>query len=338
MDERFNRLSEEERGKLKRQAKPDWISPMLATLSDEPFSDDNWLFERKLDGYRCLAHCKRGKLQLLSRNHLDFNTPYPELAETLAAQPVKNYIADGEIVAFRGALTSFSRLQARAGIHDPGQARASGIAVYYYLFDLLWLEGYRLTALPLRARKRLLKATFLFHDPLRYTAHRNGAGEAYQREACRKGWEGVIGKQAASRYVEKRARQWLKLKCINRQEFVIGGYTEPRGSREGFGALLIGYYDKGNLRYAGKVGTGFDERQLRELHGKLSDSERKEAAFSDRNVSARGVHWVRPSFVAEIAFTEWTDDGRLRHPRFIELREDKPARKVVREHTDPNPR
>ncbi|MGH8162220.1 MAG: non-homologous end-joining DNA ligase, partial [Gammaproteobacteria bacterium] len=204
-------------------------------------------------------------------------------------------------------------------------------AVYYYLFDLLYFDGYRLTRLPLRARKRLLKAAFQFHDPLRYTAHRNGAGEDYHRAACRKGWEGVIGKRAAGTYETRRSRQWLKLKCSRQQEFVIGGWTDPKGERKGFGALLLGYYENGDLRYAGRVGTGFDDRQLHRMHEDLSDLERKSAAFADRDLSSRGVHWVRPTRVAEIAFTEWTDDGRLRHPRFLGLREDKPARKAVRE-------
>jgi DNA ligase D-like protein (predicted ligase) len=331
MNKLLARLDEADRNKLERQTKPQWIAPMLATLTEARFSDKHWLFERKFDGIRCLAYCTEGEISLFSRNRKRLDRTYPELLEALAGQNPANYVLDGEIVAFLGALTSFSRLQQRSGIHDPDEAYASGIAVYYYLFDILWLDDCRLTALPLRARKSTLKDAFQFHDPLRYATHRNGAGEALHREACRKGWEGIIGKRSSAGYVGKRSREWLKLKCVNQQEFVIGGYTDPEGERTGFGALLLGYYEHDALRYAGKVGTGFDERQLNALHDKFLKVKRTSTAFVDKQLPTRGVHWVKPNLVAEIGFTEWTDDGRLRHPRFLGLREDKSARKVVRE-------
>jgi DNA ligase D-like protein (predicted ligase) len=238
---------------------------------------------------------------------------------------------DGEVVAFEGAVTSFSRLQRRMQTRDPDQARGSGVAVYYYVFDVLQVDGYDVTALPLRARKRVLRALLSFGDPLRFTPHRNTEGERFYEQACRKRWEGVIAKRAESTYVHRRSPDWLKFKCVNSQEFVVGGFTEPTGSRNEFGALLIGYWDGGgDLRYAGKVGTGFDERTLRDLGERLRRLERAASPFVDR-APARTVHWVRPRLVCEVGFTEWTRDGRLRHPRFMGLRRDKPSREVVRE-------
>jgi DNA ligase D-like protein (predicted ligase) len=332
MDETlFARLDADERDKLQPRPPPKWITPMLATLVDQPFSNDDWLFERKLDGIRCLAWAGNGQPALLSRSRQRLDDTYPELVEALAVQSAGDLIVDGEIVAFRGNQTSFSRLQQRSGIHDAEAARASGVAVYYYLFDLLYAGGCQLTALPLRARKRLLKEVLGFSDPLRLTPHRNGAGEAAYHQACHRGWEGVIAKQAVSAYVGRRSRQWLKFKCVCQSEFVIGGYTDPAGSRTGFGALLLGYYADDDLRYAGRVGTGFDHRLLRELGDQLAAIEQRQPAFDDPGPARSGVHWVQPKLIAEIGFTEWTDDNRLRHPRFLGLRHDKPARKVVRE-------
>jgi DNA ligase D-like protein (predicted ligase) len=332
MDETlFARLDADERNKLTSRGQPEWMAPMLATLVDEPFSNDDWLFERKFDGIRGLAWCRDGQPTLLSRNRQRLDDTYPELVDALAAQATGDIIVDGEIVAFRGNQTSFSRLQQRSGIHDAEAARASGVAVYYYLFDLLYAGGCQLTALPLRTRKRLLKEVVGFTDPLRLTPHRNGAGEAIYREACNRGWEGVIAKQAASAYVGKRSRQWLKFKCVCQSEFVIGGYTDPAGARTGFGALLLGYYADGDLRYAGRVGTGFDNHLLDELGGELAAMEQRRPVFADSDIARSGVHWVQPKLVAEVGFTEWTDDNRLRHPRFLGLRDDKPARKVRRE-------
>jgi DNA ligase D-like protein (predicted ligase) len=332
MDETlFARLNTNQRDKLQARAQPAWIAPMLATLVDQPFSNDDWLFERKLDGIRCLAWCRDGQPTLLSRNRQRLDDTYPELIDALAAQKTGDIILDGEIVAFRGNQTSFSRLQQRSGIHDAEVARASAVAVYYYLFDLLYAGGCQLTSLPLRARKRLLKEVVKFADPLRLTPHRNGAGEAAYHQACHRGWEGVIAKQAVSAYVGKRSRQWLKFKCVCQSEFVLGGYTDPAGSRTGFGALLLGYYADGDLRYAGRVGTGFDDRLLHDLGAKLATMEQRQPPFADRGLARSGVHWVQPKLVAEIGFTEWTDEGRLRHPRFLGLRHDKPARKVRRE-------
>jgi DNA ligase D-like protein (predicted ligase) len=305
---------------------------MLATLSDDPFSDDAWIYERKLDGVRGLAFRHRRRVRLLSRNRQALDATYPELVEALAAQACDDFIVDGEIVAFQGRTTSFSRLQGRMQIQDPDAARRSGIAVYYYLFDVLHLAGHDVTHLPLRARKALLKRALRFRDPLRFTRHRNGAGLDYLRAACRKGWEGLIVKRATSVYAHRRSTDWLKFKCTRGQEFVVGGFTEPRGDRQGFGALLIGYYARGRLRYAGKVGTGYDDRTLRQLGERLARLERKTSPFTaDDGLPRKAVHWVTPKLVAQVGFTEWTDDARLRHPRFLGLRRDKRPDAVVRE-------
>ncbi len=325
-------LDDDERAELVKTAIPAWTAPMLATLTHDYFSDAGWIYERKLDGERCLVFRDGRRLQILSRNRRELNDTYPELASALADALPSRCVVDGEVVAFDGRVTSFSRLQRRIGISDPEQARASGVKVYLYLFDILHLEGYDVTRVPLRRRKQLLKGAVSFAGPLRYTAHRNEDGEAYHAEACRKGWEGIIAKDAGGRYVHGRSRRWLKFKCGNRQELVIGGYTEPSGSRQGFGALLLGYYDDGALRYAGRVGTGFDDAMLEDLHERLNSMTRRSCPFADcAEASGRGVHWVTPRLVGEVGFTEWTDDGRLRHPRFLGLREDKRAKDVVRE-------
>jgi DNA ligase D-like protein (predicted ligase) len=304
---------------------------MLATLVSEPISRENWIFEPKLDGERCLTFRSNKTPRLLSRNKKVLNETYPELVAPLASQEAENYITDGEIVAFKGDITSFSQLQRRMQVRNPDQARRVGVEVFYYLFDLIYLDGYDLRQVPLVHRKALLKEAFEFRDPLRYTEHREHDGEAYYREACRKGLEGVIAKHADSIYVSKRSRDWLKFKCWEEQEFVIGGFTDPKGGRVGFGALLLGYYEGGRLRYAGKVGTGFDTGLLVSLARKLSSLEIKHSPFAEEVKAGKGVHWVRPELVAQVSFTQWTRDGRLRHPRFLGIRRDKDPREVVRE-------
>lgn len=204
--------------------------------------------------------------------------------------------------------------------------------MFLYVFDILWLEGHDVRQLPLRTRKRLLKAALQFHGPVRWTQYRNRDGETFFKEACRKGWEGLIAKRADSPYVATRSRDWLKFKCEHGQELVIGGYTEPRGSRVEFGALLLGYYRDNRLEYAGKVGTGFDTDTLHELGAQMRALRRTDAPFADPlSIKERQVTWIEPKLVAEVGFTEWTRDGRLRHPRFQGLRDDKAASEVVRE-------
>jgi bifunctional non-homologous end joining protein LigD len=297
------------------------MEPMKAVLTDERFSDPDWIFERKLDGIRCLAYKAEREVRLRSRNDLSLNGRFPEIVAALEADPVQDVVLDGEIVAFDGAQTSFARLQQR------GLRRARA---FYYVFDILRADGADVTGEPLRARKALLRRTLVFEDPVRMTVHRNRDGEAFFAEACRKRWEGLIAKRADAPYTHGRSRDWLKFKCSAQQELVIGGFTAPRGSRTDLGALLLGYYDGGDLRYAGKVGTGFTRATLRDLAARLEPLRRERSPFADA-VRERTATWVEPRLVAEIGFSEWTRDGRLRHPRFLGLREDKPAREVMRE-------
>lgn len=304
--------------------------PMKARLHDAPFDDPGWVFERKLDGIRAIVRREGARATLTSRTGRDLSGAYPELVEALAAEPAERFVADGEVVAFDGSRTSFEKLQGRMGIHDPRLARLTGIPVYLYLFDLLEIDGRDITSLPLRTRKAALRDLLAFAEPLRYTPHRNERGVAFFREACAKGWEGLIAKRADSPYAPTRSRDWLKLKCAFEQELVIGGFTPPRGSRKRFGALLVGYYEGGELRYAGKVGTGFDQRTLERLGDRLEALEVSASPFA-RDGLPREARWVEPRLVGQFGFAEWTRDGKLRHPRFLGLREDKRPEEVVRE-------
>ena len=304
---------------------------MLATLSHAAFSRRGWLFEPKLDGVRCLALRSGGDIQLLSRNQKRLNEKYPELVEAFRGQPSDAFAVDGEIVTFEGAVTSFAKLQQRMQLQRPPEELRRRIPVWFYAFDLLHLKGKDTRQLPLRERKALLAKALTFKDPLRFSEYRETSGEPYYREACRKRWEGIIAKDGDSVYASGRSANWLKFKCINEQEFVIGGYTDPKGSRAGFGALLVGYYEAGKLQFAGKVGTGYDDATLHSLHSKLSRLETKAPPFSSNDLPGRGVHWVTPKLVAQVAFGEWTRDGKLRQPRFLGLRFDKEAIEVVRE-------
>jgi bifunctional non-homologous end joining protein LigD len=248
---------------------------------------------------------------------------YPELAMALEAQTCRDFVVDGEVVAFGApGVTSFSRLQRRG---------REQVAIYLYVFDALRLDERDVRDLPLRKRKSELRHALSFGGRVRFSRHVNEHGERLFREACRRGLEGVIAKRADSPYRATRSSDWRKLKCHAEQELVIGGYTAPQGSRTDFGALLVGYYEDGRLRYAGKVGTGFDQATLHELGARLRELERDDPPFVDVHPTPRGTHWIEPEPVAQIGFTEWTRDGRLRHPRFLGLRTDKPARDVVRE-------
>jgi DNA ligase D-like protein (predicted ligase) len=314
------------------QGEPDWLEPELATLTQERFSDPAWLYERKFDGERCLAYSGGGRLRLLTRNQQPVSGTYPELAAALAAQERRDFVVDGEVVAFERDATSFSRLQQRLGQHDPGPGLIAAVPVYFYLFDVLWADGQDVRPRPLSERKELLASLLSFGDPLRFTEHRTQDGEAYYREACARGWEGLVVKRGDAPYRAGRSRDWLKFKCQNAQEFVIGGFTDPKGSRTGLGALLIGYYDAdGKLVYAGKVGTGFSVATLGRLTSALAGLGRSSPPFDRGSVPRSGVHWVTPKLVGQVAFSEWTPAGQLRHPRFEGLRRDKEAASVVRE-------
>jgi len=314
---------------------PGWLDPELATLTRDRFSDPAWIFERKLDGERCLAFVGGGDVRLMTRNEHSISSTFPEIADALAAQHLgDDFVVDGEIVAFDRDQTKFGLLQHRLGVIKPAANLLAQVPAYYYLFDVLWAGGRDVRPQPLLDRKKILRGLLSFDDPLRFTEHRDTEGEAYYREACAKRWEGLIAKRADSRYRSGRTKDWLKFKCESGQEFVIGGFTDPQRSRVGFGALLLGYYDPGGrLVYAGKVGTGFTNQMLRSLHDRLAAIERPRSPFAAGPLprSPSGVHWVEPRLVGEVGFSEWTSAGELRHPRFQGLRDDKEACEVVRE-------
>ena len=327
MSDPFHGLPADERRLLRRAPVPSFVPPMKAVLTDARFTDPAWIFERKLDGVRCVALKSGGRVRLLSRNELSLNGRYPEVAAALEGDAADDLVVDGEVVAFAGRNTSFARLARR------GHER---VAIYLYAFDVMHLAGHDTRALPLHARKRLLRRSLGWRGPLRLTPYRRRDGEALYEEACRRGWEGLIAKRLDSRYSGVRSRDWLKLKCAAEQELVVGGYTEPKGSREELGALLVGHFEGPRLRYAGKVGTGFDRETLRDLAARLRPLRRATSPFADERIpGVRSITWVEPRLVVQVGFSEWTGDGRLRHPRFLGVREDKDAREVVRERAAP---
>lgn len=309
--------------------------PALATLRRERFWEPGWIYERKLDGQRVLAVRDGSDARLYSRSGRDVTVAFPEVAEALAEQGSSAFVVDGEVVAFEGSRTSFARLQPRIHVSDPEKARRSGVSVYYYVFDVLEADGQDLRGEPLLERKRHLRTLLRWHDPLRSTPHRVRAGDEWFSEICGRGWEGLIAKRDDAPYPDGRTTSWLKFKCEAGQELVVVGWTDPEGSREALGALLLGYHDhaggRDDLVYAGKVGTGFSREVLRDLHRRLSRLELKESPCTRGRLPSKGVHWARPRLVAEVAFTEWTSAGQLRHPRYLGLRTDKDADDVVRE-------
>ena len=316
--------------KARKAPLPKTIKPQLATLVDEPPAGDEWLHEIKLDGYRIMAEIRNGRVILRTRTGKDWTGKFPALAEALQSFPVKQAILDGEIVVLRpDGTTDFQALQ------EFLQGDRTGNPVYY-LFDLLYCDGYDLTRTSLLERKNLLQSLLAQMAPretIRFCDHiKSGGGKVY-RNACLLSAEGIVSKLAGAGYEQKRSRNWLKTKCLLRQEMVIGGWTDPGGSRIGFGALLLGYYEDGDLIYAGKVGTGFNRKILRELSSMLDGRGRHDSPFRNppSGADARGSHWVKPELVAEVEFREWTRENILRQASFKGLREDKSPGKIVRE-------
>jgi bifunctional non-homologous end joining protein LigD len=290
---------------------------MKAVLTPDRPSGEGWVFERKLDGIRCLAVKDGGRTRLFSRNELSLDDRYPPIAAALDRDPAGGFVLDGEAVAFVGGRDRFGG--------------GDGAELFYYVFDVLVANGQDVRAEPLEERRSILESVLDWKDPLRITEQLTGDGAALLEEACRDGWEGLIAKRLGTPYVSTRSRDWLKLKCTRAQELVIGGFTAPRGSRTDLGALLVGYFDGDRLRYAGKVGTGFSHATLKELAGQLAPLTRDTSPFEPEKGIPRTATWVEPELVAQIAFMEWTGDGRLRHPSFLGMRIDKPAREVTRE-------
>jgi bifunctional non-homologous end joining protein LigD len=296
------------------------VSPMLATLVDEPFNTPNWIYEEKYDGVRMLAYKQGEKVTLISRNAIDRTARYPAIATAIGKLKAETVLLDGEIAVFnKKHVSSFQALQQGKG--EP----------VYAVFDCLYRDGEDLRRRPLSERhKQLEEVIGGAKEPLLISARVADDGIKAFQIASKRGYEGIVAKNLASPYVEKRSSNWLKVKAHKEEEFVIGGYTPPAGSRKYFGALLIGVYDGDKLKYAGKVGTGFDEKSLAELFKKFAPLKRAKSPFAE-DVREKGATFVTPKLVAQLSFTEWTSDGKLRHPVFLGLRDDKKAREVTRE-------
>ncbi|WP_101676088.1 DNA ligase D [Alloalcanivorax mobilis] len=304
------------------------LSPQLATLSDT-LPEGDWFYEIKFDGYRLLAHLDQGQVRLITRNGKDWSDRFPELSKALAALPIDQAVLDGEVVALLpDGISSFRHLQ-------EALSRGDTDALIYQVFDLPVLGGQDLCAVPNIERKRALEqlldgAGVTEHGRVRYTDHLSDQGPALMKRICEMGLEGLIAKHARGDYQQRRSKQWLKVKCVQYEEFVVGGFTDPGGSREGFGSLLLGAYDKhGHFGYAGRVGTGFNRRQLKDIHKRLGATEVEQCPFDKRPPDSKGAHWVTPQLVVEVEYTERTRDGVLRHPAFRGLREDRDARGIV---------
>lgn len=308
------------------------LAPQLATLVDEVPAGDDWLHEIKYDGYRLLCVVDGGKARLVTRNGNDWTDRVPGVAAQAAALPVQRAVLDGEVLVLdRHGRSDFQALQQTIG--RPGQGH-----LHYFVFDLLQMGDADLRDVPLIARKEALRRLLQGSaQVLRYADHIEGHGEAFFAAACEQGLEGIVSKRANARYTAGRGRSWLKVKCQQRQEFVVVGWTEPTGSRVGLGALVLGVHEGegGELRYAGRVGTGFSDEMLRELHAALSAKgmamREPPVVGAPRSARGRAIHWVRPRMVVEVAFGEWTKDGAVRHPTFVGVRADKRVEEVVRE-------
>src|SRR5216117_2272386 len=321
-------------------AKARFIDPMKPRLVKDPPAAGDWIYELKFDGIRLIVVKTDKKVSLLSRNQNELRARFPEIIEAIKNLPVGECVIDGEVVALDDqGRSSFQLLQAR-------EMEGRKSPVYFYAFDLLQLDGRSLVSLPLEARKNVLKKFCAqAGDPIRYSGAIGGDAERLLEEVKRRGLEGIIGKQRNSVYEPgRRSGAWIKLKCVEQQEFVIGGYTPPQGARKHFGAILVGHYKDKNLAFAGKVGTGFTAKSLAMLHKKFQAEECAQCPFVDLPSKQNGqwvqgitpsmmkkMHWVNPKFVAQIKFVEWTRDGKLRAPVFLALREDKKPTDVVRE-------
>jgi bifunctional non-homologous end joining protein LigD len=313
----------------RKTAMPEFVSPQLATLVDKPPSGDQWIHELKFDGYRLLCHLNRGKVRLWTRNQKDWTSKFPHVASALKTLPVTSAILDGEVVALDSSgRASFQKLQ--QSIH-----KNMGSGLVFHAFDLIYVEGFSLTKTPLVERKRVLADLIVPLDDaslLRYSDHMEGNGLQFFRQACEYGIEGIVSKLANSTYDSLRSKNWQKVKCLRRQEFVIAGYTlSDKGIP--FSSLVLGVYDKGKLIYAGRAGTGFSNRQRLELRKVLDGLARPTMPFVavPKDPDLRRAVWAEPKLVGEVTFTEWTDEGIIRHPSFQGLREDKKPKEVVRE-------
>jgi bifunctional non-homologous end joining protein LigD len=311
---------------------PEFLPPQLATLVDKPPSGEAWVHELKFDGYRMLCFVNRGKAKFFSRNGKDWTEKFPNVSTALKTLPVTTAILDGEIVIQdKAGRSSFQALQQSMKIRSS--------AFVFQIFDLIYLDGFNITGTPLRERKAVLEELLAGakpKGPLRYSDHVEGNGAQFFKQACEYGIEGIVSKLADSPYESTRNKNWLKTKCIKRQEFVIVGYTPSKKAFPGFGSLILGVYDKGKLVYSGRVGTGFSIRQRLEIQKKLDRISQQAMPFAvkPKDPGLRDAHWAKPQLVAEVEFTEWTAEGSIRHPSFQGLREDKMPTEIVREVSD----
>jgi bifunctional non-homologous end joining protein LigD len=293
---------------------------MLATLVDAPFTRENWIFEEKYDGVRMLAYKEGPRVSLISRNAIDRTERFPHIAQSIRELKPGTLLVDGEIVVFDSKGVSRFQLLQRSKGHPQ-----------FALFDCLYHDGHDLRHEPLSSRRSLLESLLRPNENLRLSAKLSADGFKALQAASYRGLEGIVGKNLNSFYESRRSREWLKVKVHQQQEFVIGGFTKPKGSREDFGALLLGVYDRGGLRYVGKVGTGFDDKTLRSLHRKFRSLIQSKSPFTEDGVDGREVTFLKPRLVAQISFSEWTNDGKLRQPVYLGLRDDKDPKDVHRE-------
>ena len=317
---------------------PAAIEPMMATLVDRPPQGDDWLFEVKWDGVRAIAFIEDEEVRLQSRSGLRCERQYPELAVIHHYVAARQAVLDGEIAVLdEQGVSRFHLIQPRIANADPNAVAhlVRSTPVVYFVFDLLYLDGYDLRGVNLSERRRLLETVVSSADVLRVSEAFPGAGEAMLDAAREHHLEGIVAKHATSCYESRRSREWLKIKLVNEQEFVIGGFTPPQGGREHFGALVLGLRDDGKLRWAGNVGTGFDGKSLAAVYARLQPLVMPRCPFSDPPRPASGITWVKPELVCQVKFANWTTDGRLRAPVFLGLRNDKPAAEVERESAEP---
>lgn len=305
---------------------PTVIHPMLATLVDEPFSNPEWIFETKWDGFRAVCFVQNGSARFVSRNQLDMTHQYSELVDVGKQIDAKEAILDGEVVALdRDGMPRFQLLQPRVGRKKKRDLEAllGKAKIVYFAFDLLYLDGYDLTSCSVVERKSALEGILRPASFIKSSEHIVGEGEAFFEQIEKFRLEGMMAKRAASHYVQRRSSDWLKVKTVERSEVVVAGYTQPRGSRSHFGALVVGLYRDKELHYVAHVGGGFTQRTLAGIHQLMQPLRTKQSPFLDPPKTNEPVQWLKPKLVAEIKFSEWTADGHLRHPVFIGLREDK---------------
>jgi bifunctional non-homologous end joining protein LigD len=298
---------------------PSVIKPMLATLVDEPFSDPDWIFETKWDGYRSVCFLKNGEARFVSRNQIEMTPQYPELRNIAKHVRAREAILDGEICALDDqGIPRFQMLQRKSGAQRP--------PIVYFVFDLLYVDGYDLTACTVVERKAKLAEILQPANVIKLSDHIEGDGEAFFREIEKFRLEGMMAKRAVSKYVSKRSSDWLKIKTIMRQEVVIGGYTQPRGTRSYFGSLVCGLYRGKQLEYVAHVGGGFNEKLLASIFKRMQPLKTDKGPFVSVPKTNEPVQWLKPTLVAEVKFSEWTAENRLRHPVFVGMREDKDPR------------